>query len=1288
MRLIPKFHLFLILAVISTSLSFSTANPILAAPPPPVKPDLVGLAEEAQQAIENAILSQPERSLGFLVYDTRIENIKISRDSIWAAGYLVPHDPLTGETLPIEPGVAITHQTEQGWEVYFPGDEAYQEALTSLPAEVLDPGILEQLLIMDQIQETTVPSGPLSGYRLPWEAGKTTYVSQTVAHDRYTPSGNAHYSFDFYVPQTMFNLYAAKAGTVWSYRDDVPNGDPTAGNYIVLEDTTTIPTTYQLYLHLAQDSIPPDLKVIGAPVQRGQYVGIADDTGVSTGHHLHFQVQTFPYYTAYWGVSVDIVFEEVSINGGRPRVNIDLPYCTWEGDVCDEFQSAYVSANTITGDHTAPSGDFTNITTGAKLTSQELMLEGWAYDNESELYSIQVIANYDGLWREIGPSYNTSPFSTTLDLCSLGIPDGPLSLALRLRDSSGNVSLDLPGLRQIIKEYSCPSQPPACTPSSTQVALFAETAYGGACTIFNPGTYSGSTTLGAVGSNNAASIMVGSSVLATLYSAEDYTGRSETIENYDRNLSDNRTGNDQLSSLKVVSRSSLPAVPQPVWPDDGNDDYTSDRSLTLSWRDQGGGTRYKVRLSGPNGTQESEWLEEPRWRISTLSAGAYSWQVQAGNDSGVSAWSETNTLSIQTSSLPAPASVNAPYVDDMEDTNPGWQHSNYWDRAYITGNPNGGEISWIYDTGIPDSYATGAPNEGDLTSPRVYIPSSGYYLRFSYRYETESPGTQWDQRWVQISTGGPYTNLLQLNDDTPNKWLQSPAINLDAYAGKNVQVRFYFTTIDDQQNDFQGWTIDDVSITSTSPDVCADNDGLEIVYGQSYVGTLCPGGDVDYFQFQGQEGDRIGILAEADPESSPVDSVLYLLDQDGSSILAENDDIVYAVQTDSFVQYRLPAAGTYFIKLKDWAHPTAGGEEYTYKLTLTRDADLPKVSLISPESSIYLPSSPFSIQVNASDLSSGVNQVEFYLHEGNWISDKWVYLGADSEGSDGWSWLIDPGIYLEQTEMAIYARALDWAGNSAYAAAWGLALDRTAPVSELAALPALTANTAIVLDWTATDNLSGVGSFDLQVQPSGLSWQTFATGVSGTLRQAVYIGEIGQTYNFRMRAVDLVGNVEIYSISAEASTSISNSICTYPDIWEKSSGSTNDNQVGTANMISTTFAEQVHNLCNPLSTDHLDDEDWLSIDLKAGVQLIANATPMYPGAAIVLELFDSDGVTLLQQGTPQDFGYSTLLLWRSDQNRRVYLRMRHLHTGVAGEGIKYTIQVTQGEAIFFPILKK
>ena len=167
-----------------------------------------------------------------------------------------------------------------------------------------------------------------------------------------------------------------------------------------------------------------------------------------------------------------------------------------------------------------------------------------------------------------------------------------------------------------------------------------------------------------------------------------------------------------------------------------------------------------------------------------------------------------------------------------------------------------------------------------------------------------------------------------------------------------------------------------------------------------------------------------------------------------------------------------------------------------------------------------------------------------------------------------------------------------------------------------------------------------------------------------------------------------MGNIETYPTNPEATTTITSSICSNPDLWETYQGKSNDNQAGTATMVTTTFAEQAHNLCNPLTAGHLGDEDWLRIEIQVDTHLVANAVPQHPGTAIVLELYGADGITLLAQSNPKDFGESTVLLWHAEETQRVYLRMRHLYEGVAGEGIKYTIQVTQGEATFFPILRK
>ena len=139
------------------------------------------------------------------------------------------------------------------------------------------------------------------------------------------------YAFDF-ADGTEFPVLAAKGGkvkyAVWQY----PDNQMEHANYLVLQDNTTTPTTFQLYYHLAQNSIPAELRVPGTVVQQGQFIANADNTGPSTGHHLHFMVHADP--TSFWGTSVDIVFSDVSVNGGRPRTCAEAHYFPNYGSQC------------------------------------------------------------------------------------------------------------------------------------------------------------------------------------------------------------------------------------------------------------------------------------------------------------------------------------------------------------------------------------------------------------------------------------------------------------------------------------------------------------------------------------------------------------------------------------------------------------------------------------------------------------------------------------------------------------------------------------------------------------------------------------------------------------------------------------------------------------------------------------------------------------------------------------------------------------------------------------------
>ncbi|NUM48506.1 MAG: M23 family metallopeptidase, partial [Anaerolineales bacterium] len=482
-RLLPL----LLLLSFSPLLLFTSSR---SAPPPPTAESDVAI----QTALTRAIAQYSEDVVAFLIYEVNINRIEFDTTGEWAVVWLDLYDPTTGQLVPTEPGLVVAYFDGVQWQIILQADPAWADALNTLPPDLMpEDNKAIWLARYNEVQAET-PDTALDGYRLPWAAGLSKILTRSIAH-----GGTGYYAFDF-GGGGMFPLYAAKGGTVhmavWTYPNGFDDGSCAHSNYLILKDETTNPVTYQLYLHLAYDTIPEDLRVVGAEVLQGQFIGNADDTGCSTGHHLHFHVHTNPNY--FWGTALDITFDEVEINGGRPRTPTEAsdPDCT---PAPCQGQWNYISQNTIVADFTAPTGDLLTPAFGATLTENTLSLTGEAFDEGSGVESAYFQANYNNAWVQVSPLF-TSTFALTdtvsyaWDWCADGVPNGPVSLALHVQDEDGNIA-DLLGLTHVLKNTTCTPPPPPCTPTAAQVALFTEPNYAGECVTLNPGVHLLTTTL-------------------------------------------------------------------------------------------------------------------------------------------------------------------------------------------------------------------------------------------------------------------------------------------------------------------------------------------------------------------------------------------------------------------------------------------------------------------------------------------------------------------------------------------------------------------------------------------------------------------------------------------------------------------------------------------------------------------------------------------------------------------------------------------------------------------------
>jgi murein DD-endopeptidase MepM/ murein hydrolase activator NlpD len=611
--------------------------------------------EKINTALQNAILSHDE-VLAFLIYNVRIDSIDFSEDGQYALVWLTLTEKDTGENLPGEPGLAIAEVKEnQEWQITLQADAEWNETLSRIPLTLLDDENRQHYL-SDKPQDIPHDHKVYTGYRLPWPAGRSVRVSGSIGHVftyKSCPS-TCLYAFDF-ADGTMFPVVAARSGTVkyavWRH----PNGNTKYANFLVLEDTTTVPTTYQVYFHLAQDSIPEALRTPGAKVYQGQFIGNADDTGYSTGHHLHFHVHTNP--NSYWGSSVDIVFDEVEINGGRPRT------CT-EATNFPNYGAQCVSGNWLlseNGDQEIPTGDIEEPVPDMVISTQTMAIAGWA-DDDYGIASIQPKVFFNNEWRPIGEPASSSPFLIDVDLCEAKIPNGPFLLAVDITDTAGKPAQDLTGVRMVIKDFECPTPPPTCNPAPDQIALYPEIDFQGECTLLDHGNYAELSTI----EYEIQSVQLGIESMVLFYPDINFLGDPRIFADSDNDLGDEMISHFGIQSIQVMQRTAKPTLPILTMPQKENGQpYDSSEDITLTWEADSAAEFYSVQLTGPDQFQmEDPHRIEKEWHIGQLSPGEYIWSVTANNNLGAS----EQFLIFNIADYQAPASTSLIELPEISDS--------------------------------------------------------------------------------------------------------------------------------------------------------------------------------------------------------------------------------------------------------------------------------------------------------------------------------------------------------------------------------------------------------------------------------------------------------------------------------------------------------------------------------------------------------------------------------------------------------------------------------------------
>ncbi|MBG0786384.1 MAG: M23 family metallopeptidase [Anaerolineaceae bacterium] len=439
--------------------------------------------------LAEVVLAAIDQSEGWLPAESYIiDTIQYQDDGQVAAVWLAAIDPETGDLIGREPDLVMAEQDAEGkWALMVSGEEKFDDVLTEFQ--------YASKTIQGDVDADQAPISKdakvYGGYYLPWAENLTKRLTWSVSHTSCYPTYYCTHAFDF-ADGTMFPMVAAKGGTVYHWKDSCANGDSSCTNSITIQDRSTTPWTYQIYLHIAQGSIPANLKQVGAPVMQGQYIADVDDTGYSTGHHVHFMVvsEDTKYISTsgyVWGVALDITFKDVSINwdaatqGGRPRLEYEA--ATYGGEGQTYYTSGNAPANPPTGALTAPLSK-------TYQTDPLMTVSGWGQDDIA-VTKLEILARYDeGDWVTIDEQ-TTTPFTAQVNLCDTEVPDGPFDLALRVWDYEGNPS-SIVSVREVVKGVECSAS------VDPDVSL---DEVGGAVLLPNSGQVSATVTKGSTNSN-------------------------------------------------------------------------------------------------------------------------------------------------------------------------------------------------------------------------------------------------------------------------------------------------------------------------------------------------------------------------------------------------------------------------------------------------------------------------------------------------------------------------------------------------------------------------------------------------------------------------------------------------------------------------------------------------------------------------------------------------------------------------------------------------------------------
>lgn len=219
-------------------------------------------------------------------------------------------------------------------------------------------------------------------------------------------------------------------------------------------------------------------------------------------------------------------------------------------------------------------------------------------------------------------------------------------------------------------------------------------------------------------------------------------------------------------------------------------------------------------------------------------------------------------------------------------------------------------------------------------------------------------------------------------------------------------------------------------------------------------------------------------------------------------------------------------------------------------------------------------------------------------------------------------------------------------------------------------------STAAFLSWQANSLGAGLGSFELQWTTSPEIWNVVNTlTIPGHLRSTWFAGQPGESYFFRMRALDNNNQPELWPANQAGEASASMPTECVPDEYEE------DDDVDHAYLINLGVSEP-RKLCG------VGDFDWFEVQIEEPGYHLFRAASVNGGAAVKITVYDEYGGTKLGEWEAPRIGADTNAILKMDSIGNYKIKVEALVPNLMGTDADYQFSVNEVSVMFLPLISR